>query len=448
MTVKRLPRRVGDSPRRSVVCPTHCMVWGPPHRARTPALRPPTLARGQMSRCSDGSVATAAGARRGDGQTVPVPRGRLASSIGCVSHHRMVWGPPHRARTPALRPPTRARGQMSRCSDGSVPAAAGARRGDGQTAPASRGRLAASIGCVSHHRMVWGPPHRARTPALRPPTLARGQMSRCSDGSVATAAGARRGDGQTVPVPRGRLASSIGCVSHHRMVWGPPHRARTPALRPPTLARGQMSRCSDGSVATAAGARRGDGQTVPAPRGRLAASIGCVSHPRMVWGPPHRARTPALRPPTLARGQMSRCSDGSVATAAGARRGDGQTVPVPRGRLASSIGCVSHHRMVWGPPHRARTPALRPPTLARGQMSRCSDGSVAAAAGARRGDGQTAPASRGRLAASIGCVSHHRMVWGPPHRARTPALRPPTRARVSNVAVLGRVGRCCWSPPR
>ena len=147
---------------------------------------------------------------------------------------------------PALRPPTLASGQMSR--DGSVPAAAGARRGDGQTAPAPRGRLAASIGCVSHHRMVWGPPHRARTPALRPPTLARGQMSRCSDGSVPAAAGARRGDGQTVPVPRGRLAASIGCVSHHRMVWGPPHRARTPALRPPTRARGQMSRCSDGSV--------------------------------------------------------------------------------------------------------------------------------------------------------------------------------------------------------
>ena len=101
-----------------------------------PALRPPTLASGQMSR--DGSVAAAAGARRGDGQTVPVPRGRLAASIGCVSHHRMVWGPPHRARTPALRPPTRARGQMSRCSDRSV-AAAGARRGDGQTAPASGG---------------------------------------------------------------------------------------------------------------------------------------------------------------------------------------------------------------------------------------------------------------------------------------------------------------------
>ena len=71
------------------------------------ALRPPTLARGQMSRCSDRSVPAAAGARRGDGQTVPVPRGYLASSIGCVSHHRMVWGPPHRAQTPALRPPTR-----------------------------------------------------------------------------------------------------------------------------------------------------------------------------------------------------------------------------------------------------------------------------------------------------------------------------------------------------
>jgi hypothetical protein len=56
-----------------------------------------------------------------------------------VSHHRMVWGPPHRAQTPALRPPTRARGQMSRCSDRSVPAAAGACRGDGQTVPASRG---------------------------------------------------------------------------------------------------------------------------------------------------------------------------------------------------------------------------------------------------------------------------------------------------------------------
>ena len=54
-----------------------------------PALRPPTLASGQMSR--DGSVPAAAGARRGDGQTAPAPRGRLASSIGCVSHHRMVW---------------------------------------------------------------------------------------------------------------------------------------------------------------------------------------------------------------------------------------------------------------------------------------------------------------------------------------------------------------------
>ena len=311
VTVKRFPCRVGDSPRRSGVCPTTAWCG-----VRLTALEHPRCGHPHLPvvkcRVARTGRSAAAGARRGDGQTVPVPRGRLAASIGCVSHHRMVWGPPHRARTPALRPPTRARGQMSRCSDGSVAAAAGARRGDGQTVPVPRGRLAASIGCVSHHRMVWGPPHRARTPALRPPTLARGQMSRCSDGSVAAAAGARRGDGQTVPAPRGRLAASIGCVSHHRMVWGPPHRARTPALRPPTLARGQMSRCSDGSVA-AAGARRGDGQTVPASRGRLAASIGCVSHHRMVWGPPHRARTPALRPPTLARGQMSRCSDGSVA---------------------------------------------------------------------------------------------------------------------------------------
>ena len=172
VTVKRFPCRVGDSPRRSGVCPT--TAWCGVRLTALEHLRcgHPHLPVCQMSRCSDGSVATAAGARRGDGQTVPVPRGRLASSIGCVSHHRMVWGPPHRARTPALRPPTLAR--VSNVAVlGRVAAAAGARRSDGQTVPASRGRLAASIGCVSHHRMVWGPPHRARKPALRPPTLAR-----------------------------------------------------------------------------------------------------------------------------------------------------------------------------------------------------------------------------------------------------------------------------------
>ena len=521
MTVKRLPRRVGDSPRRSVVCPTHCMVWGPPHRARTPALRPPTLARGQMSRCSDGSVATAAGARRGDGQTVPVPRGRLASSIGCVSHHRMVWGPPHRARTPALRPPTRARvsnvAVLGRVGPLLLePAAVTVKRlprrvGD---SPRRSGVCPTTAWCgvrltaLEHPRC--GHPHlpvvkcrvarTGRSLLLLEPAAVTVKRFPCRVGDSPRRSGVcpttawcgvrltalehLRCGHPHLPVVKCRVArtgrsllllepAAVTVKRFPRRVGDSPRRSGvcpTPAWCGVRLTALEHPRCGHphlpvvkcrvartgrsllllepaavtvkrfpcrvgdsprrsgvcpttawcGVRLTALEHPRCGHPHLPVVKCRVArtgrsllllepAAVTVKRLPRRVGDSPRRSgvcpttawcgvRLTALEHPRCGHPhapvcQMSRCSDGSVA-AAGARRGDGQTVPVPRGRLAASIGCVSHHRMVWGPPHRARTPALRPPTLARGQMSRCSDRSVAAA-GARRGDGQTAPASGG-----------------------------------------------------
>ena len=165
-----------------------------------------------------------------------------------------------------------------------------------------------------------------------------------------TAASALSGDRHTAEASAEAVGSWIGRLSHHRMTPCELWDAQSPARRPHRLVR--RFRCVLGESA-----RRGSQErfrrplaTGTRPRRRLRWSAhGSGDCPTTAW---YRVSSGMLKLPPVARTDACRVSDAksscTLAAAAGNARGSAVTVTTSAEVVGSSIGRLSHHRMMSG----------------------------------------------------------------------------------------------------
>ena len=140
-----------------------------------------------------------------------------------------------------------------------------------------------------------------------------GEVKITSEGNPKPASEVKPGDGNTISVPKGKLAADAAAEERKKL--------REALLR----GDGEVKITSEGNPKPATEVKPGDGNTISVPKGKLAADAAAEERKKL--------REALLR----GDGEVKMTSEGNPKPASEVKPGDGNTISVPKGKLAASM---------------------------------------------------------------------------------------------------------------
>ena len=244
---------------------------------------------GEVKITQKGDAKPASEVRPGDGNTINVPKGKLALDAAAEERKKL--------REALLR----GDGEVKITQNGDAKPASEVRPGDGNTINVPKGKLALDAAAEERKKL--------REALLR----GDGEVKITQNGDAKPASEVKPGDGNTINVPKGILAVDAAAEERKKL--------REALLR----GDGEVKITQNGDAKPASEVKPGDGNTINVPEGILAVDAAAEERKKL--------REALLR----GDGEVKITQNGDAKPVSEVRPGDGNTINVPEGKLAASM---------------------------------------------------------------------------------------------------------------